>query len=411
MRWKYLDERVPQETEFRRAKVDAIDRWWQEFAAKRDDIMAAFSRHKEWDLPSWIIGQLEPIAPGIMWEFGPAEGGGYRLVLTPEHKRSLRPLVEEVVRRAPALDGWTFLAHRVPEPIDSAFEVIAGRTGARLDDATVAVEVGPGRRLDVRMAGEFVRRSDDQRALGPAFVAIEVLAGEQRLNDWIGEITVMPARPARGLRRLFARGPAGERPTDPIAHLCDLVEQAIESIRSTMPDRPLYELDFDEGQEWVVYEGGGAAPDEDGCRHDVIIGTIFGKAMVDALAMRGSFASERFSRCDETFAFVQIESRVDLSERVRERNRLMDAMDAALRQRGCGCSIGGATGARYNYIDLALSDIDGARTHLRDIVIANDCSERSWLLFHDAVLAAEWIGLHPNAPHPPTGEANEGVCL
>ena len=94
---------------------DRIDAWWAAFQAKAADLDALFSRQAEWDLPGWMQENLQPIHPHLMWEFGPAvEGPGHRLVITPESRRHLRPLVAEMLRRAPPLDGWEFYAYRLP---------------------------------------------------------------------------------------------------------------------------------------------------------------------------------------------------------------------------------------------------------------------------------------------------------
>jgi hypothetical protein len=63
--------------------------------------------------------------------------------------------------------------------------------------------------------------------------------------------------------------------------------------------------------------------------------------------------------------------------------------------------IGGGSGLRYAYIDLALLDVKRAVPVIRQVL--SDCRAplRSWLLFHDDDLAAEWIGIYRQTPPPP----------
>ena len=63
---------------------------------------------------------------------------------------------------------------------------------------------------------------------------------------------------------------------------------------------------------------------------------------------------------------------------------------------------------RYAYIDLALSDLKRAVPIIRQTLAERHAPVRSWLLFHDDELAAEWIGIHPQTPPPPSAIEDEG---
>ena len=66
-----------------------------------------------------------------------------------------------------------------------------------------------------------------------------------------------------------------------------------------------------------------------------------------------------------------------------------------------GCVIGGGTGLRYSYIDLALADVDAAIPLITRRLRAGKIPRRTWLLFFDAPLAHEWIGIYGDTPVPP----------
>jgi hypothetical protein len=116
----------------------------------------------------------------------------------------------------------------------------------------------------------------------------------------------------------------------------------------------------------------------------------------------GLFCSERFSRCGETFCYVKLDgSQVLAEERVADKSKIEDALDAALKPSKLGCSIGGGTGLRYSYIDLALTDVDKGIERIRHALQAAQVPNRSWIQFFDTDLAAEWVGIYDDCPPPP----------
>lgn len=55
-----------------------------------------------------------------------------RLVITPEQRSDLRPLVDELLRRAPTLSGWSFHPHRLAESYAMAVDTVQARTARRI---------------------------------------------------------------------------------------------------------------------------------------------------------------------------------------------------------------------------------------------------------------------------------------
>jgi hypothetical protein len=66
-----------------------------------------------------------------------------------------------------------------------------------------------------------------------------------------------------------------------------------------------------------------------------------------------------------------------------------------------GAVLGGGTGLRYAYIDLALADISAALPVIRGCLRNLQIPKRSWLQFFDATLSQEWIGIYDDSPMPP----------
>ena len=89
------------------------------------------------------------------------------------------------------------------------------------------------------------------------------------------------------------------------------------------------------------------------------------------------FYSQRYSGCKETFAYVKMDgSNRQRGKEAEERGEIEDALDNKLAGDRLGIHVGGGTGIRYSYIDLALTDPEGderVRRTLRKL----DVPERS----------------------------------
>jgi hypothetical protein len=117
---------------------------------------------------------------------------------------------------------------------------------------------------------------------------------------------------------------------------------------------------------------------------------------------RRPFHSRRFSRSGEVMATLKIDGSEGLPvDGLSDKAAIEDAITAALEPRGLGCQIGGGTGLRYSYVDLALTDVPAAMEALRPVLRAGKLPKRTWLQFFDADLAHEWLPLWEDTPPPP----------
>src|SRR5579884_2443081 len=149
MRWIYPDPSDAIETWERQAAIGKIDRWWKDFQQRLPDLLALFNRKSEWDVSGWIEKHIDPIDSRLSWDFGVAPSGGYRLIITSEAARHLRPLARTIVQRAPKIDGWEFLAYRPPVSSMEALVMTQARLGADLSTTTFKVRPGEHHRLDL----------------------------------------------------------------------------------------------------------------------------------------------------------------------------------------------------------------------------------------------------------------------
>jgi hypothetical protein len=398
MRWLFHDPDDRAEAAARKRVLARINDWWDAFEDKAPALTDLFKGKRKWDLPGWMNDTLGAIDPHLMWEFGPAvRTTGHRLVITPESQTHLRPLVRTVLDRAPDLAGWEFYPYRLAEDLGHARSTVEGRTGGTLDGVTAELRIGAGNRIDLVFRSPATKGEDDREALNVGFVAAETLLGERALDRWVGAIEVAP--PVRG----DARTRGGR--AIPLERLKDTFDALVGSIRDRLPDRPY--VDRPAGDKWSGIElRPDKAPDYPG-QTDLIVAMTRDVEVWKAAHAAAPFYSQRFSRCKETFAYVKIDGRhFRRGSEAADRGEIEDALDEALAKDGLGVHIGGGTGLMYSYIDLALTDLDRGVERARKTLRKLKVPERSWVLFFDADLAAEWVGVYPETPAPP-GEAGE----
>jgi hypothetical protein len=381
MVWKFLDLHAARGARKRDAILGQIDRWWHEFRSRTPDLDALFHGRKDWDLPGWIETHLHSINRNLMWEFGEdLDTRRHYMVITPEVRRHLRPLVETIVERAPRLNGWSFHTYRQPEPLEMARETVEVRTGAPLLLGRACVRLGDMNRLDLFYEGP----AGDDDALAQAFTLTEGLLGEETLDKWVGFVDVAPEPP--GGRWLS------------LGRLQATVSALITSRIDQLPDRPCRErLD---GAAWSrVQAQPGEADDYPGQR-DLLSGETMLPDMWQAAHGDRAFYSVRYSRCGERFCYLKMDGR-DGGGPASGRAAFEEALNAALVPARAGCVVGSGAGLRYSYIDLALTDVPAAGNLIREVLRARGAPRRSWLLFYDCEWRREWVGIWDETPPPP----------
>jgi hypothetical protein len=399
VRWVYALPAGPAELE-RRAAVDRrIGAWWAAFRDKVGALEALFDEREDWDLPAWMEASLQAIEPDLMWEFGPAvQGSGHRLVITPEQRRDLRPLVERILAAAPRIDGWEFHAHRPGEPLEVARAKVQARSGRASTLTGASISRGESHLLDLTFTGPDVASEGDTESQNEAFVLSEALLGERVLDCWIGEIAVRPP-PKRGLlRRLTGSTRAPE-----LVALDDLritVDGSIDEVERSLPAQPFLEL-LDTIDSWSLLELKPEPADEYADQTDLFVAKTPNVELWRA-TRTPTFYSQRFSRCGEIFCYLKLDGAEGIDqEKFADKGEIEDALDALLIPAGWGCQIGGGTGLRYSYIELALRDTVQALPAIRKLLADGNVSRRSWILFHDCEHGGEWIGIHDDTPAPP----------
>jgi hypothetical protein len=403
MRWRYIDPKNKAEAAERAATVAAIDAWWKAFRERAPEISRVFSRTGEMDIPGFMDEHLKVISPELMWEFGPGPGGaGHSLVITPELSKHLRPLVDVILERAPKMEGWAFYGYRMPSPVEWGIQAVLGRTGHDLTGAGFEARMGEAGSINLTYHLPATFKGTADEANGVAFVATEAILGEEILNTWIGEMKGQP--PAGLIGKLLRKiKPVNSKPLEQLA---GTVEALIEAIKEQLPKEPMYLCNRVDGPELrdgtysLIKLQGPTEPASDYPGISDMYVAMLEDLDLWKLMHLGGYPGVCKTRSGETFCYLKLDG-TQVGEDPVSRSAMEDALNQALIPAGKGCTIGGGTGARYSYIDLALVDFDNAWPVVVETMRKQKLGNRCWILFCERELGDEWIGIFDDTPEPP----------
>jgi hypothetical protein len=417
VRWRYYNQKRAGEVAYRRRVEKLMDAWWTQFVAKAAELDALFKGEISWDLPSWMNEHLTVVDSRLMWEFGPASNrDGHRLIITPGSSRQLRPLVATLLARAPSLDGWEFYEYRPAERPEAAIHATTMSTGFEAQRMEVNVSRGNDHLIDLAFFSPDCTSPEDEDALHAAYLITEALLGEERLDKWIGSIRV-------GRRHLNGRSMYMDEAETRLMQLGDLesaVDAMAETILGECAPLPLY---LHRGRfsvsalseattadaPWSIFERKGILEEQPRPdypdKSDLFIGTSCYDKLWTAMFDSPNFQSCRFSAHDETFCYLKIDLEDALQpSHFQDRADIEEQLDVALAEAECGITIGGGSGRRYAYIDLAVTDVQAAMKVIRIVLMRGRIGHRAWLQFCDLELLHEWIGVYDDTPPPPVPE-------
>jgi hypothetical protein len=382
MRWRFPHSG---ESTARELVTGRIDSWWRAFVSAAPRLDEYFHGGGRWDLAGWMRENLGVVDEGIMWEFGPGTRGrgGQRLVLTPEAEHRLRPLVDVVLSRAPEVDGWEFHPHRLAEGLSQALRAVAERTSFDFHDWQAHADLTDEGLIDIVLSPPFAL-SDKAEARAAALLLVEALVGEELMDVWIGDVEIGSHTGA---------GPLGD--------LAPVVSALVEAQRARLPKLPYWRR-AREGPWTLLRLAPRTGLSDFAGQQDLLIAKTMDLDLWKALHGRRPFQSRRFSRSGEIMATLKIDGVGMLpGDCVIDKVCIEDTIARTLEPLKLGGQIGGGTGLRYSYVDLALTNVEAAMEALRPALRAAKLPRRTWLLFFDADLGDEWIPLWDDAPAPP----------
>jgi len=383
MRWLYPDPHDHEENAARHAVESRIERWWSAFAENAAEIHDSINDDSEFDVSVFMRGSLEQIDQRLGWELATSDDGDL-LVITPEHRLQLRPLVDAIIGRAPQVAGWEFRHARPAEDPAEALATVEAETDNPLGHCEVSTAIDDMNRVTLKFY--LPDAIDRELAAVQGTIAAEALLGEEEFARWIGRIEVVDREDGSGWA--------------PLASLPGKVADEIDRIDARLFDTPLVK-NVDRLQ-WGLWRLSPPLKDEYPRQQDLIMGSSALESMSACAQLGQKFDSRRYSRVGETFCFLKFDGDGrKIAARMEERKQVEKAVNDALVAAGLGVVVGTGTGKKYSYLDLALADVRQAIPVIIGQMRNAQVAKRSWLLFHDAHLADEWVAIHEDTPPPP----------
>ncbi len=362
--------------------------FWQGFAGVRHQPAI------EW-LPD-LRHQLELISPALGLE---VEGGGalrHLYVLTldgPEYS----PVAQQIVAAAGEQPGWNVAAERPALSLDLAVARVASTTRFDLKAARLKIGVDRGHALSVVVGHHLFHGNGDELGGEAAELLVSSALGDATFERWIAAVEVVPAPRPSPLKLVGQEDAALPLPLEELA---DTITTAVARITDTLPDSPLHE--FCERADWVLFEMDDLRNED---AHyplaDLRVATTMCPEMLKSFLSGIPFASERFSRHGERFAYVEIDTRgQDQNQSLEQRTALEEALDFALVPGRLGCVVGAGVGETRMYVFLALHALEPALELVTRHLQQQRLPKRTWVKFCDDEWRLEWVGAYPDSPDP-----------
>jgi hypothetical protein len=285
---------------------------------------------------------------------------------------------------------------RPASPLATALATVRTETGVDFSRAVARAGFTRGHLLDVviKLPGARGSRGEGDAA---ELLVLEVL-GEAAADDWVNQVTLEPAPHGGALSVLQSRPEAGSY--FPLAELPAAVTAAARGLSAGLPGDPLWASGGE--QRWTLLELDVDPADDYARQADVALCSTFMPEMLRCYLYGSPFASRRFSRHGEIFAYLKhLSAGGGARDALAARRVLEDALDAALVVERCGRVVGSGMGVVYSYVDFALSSLERGVDVIRTIASRVGLPPRSWLLFCDSALSDDWVAVHPAAPAPP----------
>jgi hypothetical protein len=233
---------------------------------------------------------------------------------------------------------------------------------------------------------------DETTAYETAFLTSEMLLGEKIFDCWIGSVNA-----ASGAKK--SKESLCESGFRSVSELPNSVLQSIEKITGQLPNNALFRRKDELQRRDFSLEPERAEDYAE--RFDMMAASSIVPDVWRAAHSEVPFDSVRFSKQGERFCYLKMDGQDSYANSPQSRDRVAKTLDEKLTGQQLGCTTGGASGLRYSYIDLALTNVEKAIPVLKEVLLYEHMPVRSWLLFFDVEWNREWVAMFPDSPPPP----------
>lgn len=154
---------------------------------------------------------LSAIENGVVYEFAVADGRAHELVISADGRPELFGAVIDIVKAAPALEGWKITAFRQPGPATVSIDM----GGSRMSHEDIWFRASSSRgRTDLVLAVRGMTEQNHELLAGAVFILLDNALGEYVAATALGEVSFadLPADPpSAGFRPFIEVSQAVER--------------------------------------------------------------------------------------------------------------------------------------------------------------------------------------------------------
>lgn len=178
-----------------------ISTFWKWFKAFHREVENAYSAGDKAWLDGELTNRVREIAPNLNWELGPYFDPEFTLVISPSIRENI-DLAKEVIRAAPPIAGWHFLAAKPPKQMTSLVMSLPFRPGAEVCGDKWCYRLtsyNHGEFFDVEIFTDAPSSISQSDLMLLAHLLIEALVGESIYLEKIGAVTVYRPTDSRSL--------------------------------------------------------------------------------------------------------------------------------------------------------------------------------------------------------------------
>lgn len=180
---------------------EPVAAFWKWFKAFRREVENAYSAGDTIWLDSEFTKRLRAIEPNLNWEIGPYFDPEFALVISPSIRENIE-LAKGVIRAAPQIPGWHFLAAKPPKRMTRLVMTLPFRPDVEIcgdEWAYRLTSYNNGEFFDVEVFSDVPSsmQQDDLSVL--THCLIEALVGEFVYLEKIGAVTVYRPTDSRSL--------------------------------------------------------------------------------------------------------------------------------------------------------------------------------------------------------------------
>ena len=281
-----------------------------------------------------------------------------------------------------------------PLPCELALPLIRAKSGLHFQKARARAGFARGHLLDVVVY--LPGGNGNPLETDAAEELVRLLVGEELFERWIGSVVATPT--ARGGLLTVLNQRAEDHSALPIEALLDSVRAAIAGLKLG-----LTELSFtheSHTDDWFAFELSPEPAADYAAQDDLLFCSTRVPELKKSFLRGERFFSGRFTASGALFTYLKYDTAQTRTEtRIGERSKFEDLIGRSLAEQQ-GTIVGLGLGVRYGYIDLALVDPDCIQQRLLPGLRALGISKRSWVLFCDSELEAEYRPVYPDSPAP-----------